>query len=165
MIECISVRWRNFINVYLRNRRVVRVEFSDHPAEEIIKTDVAKSLKRDLMKYLRGHPVDFISYDVELRYTDFVKRVLTFVRNVPYGSTVTYGQIADVLKTSPRAVGQALKRNRTPIIIPCHRVVSKRGIGGFSCGSDLKAELLKIELGDDFVKSLIFQRPLNFHHC
>ncbi|MDP3103305.1 MAG: MGMT family protein [Candidatus Methanoperedens sp.] len=48
--------------------------------------------------------------------------------------------------TAVRAVGSALARNPVPIIIPCHRVVARNGIGGFSCGVDMKIKLIELEL-------------------
>ena len=50
---------------------------------------------------------------------------------IHYGETRTYGEIAKILKTSPRAVGNACRNNPMPLIIPCHRVVSAKDIGGY----------------------------------
>ena len=66
-------------------------------------------------------------------------------REIPYGSTVTYGEIAREVGTSPRAVGQAMARNPTPLVIPCHRVVAADGIGGFSPSVEIKEALLAME--------------------
>lgn len=51
---------------------------------------------------------------------------------IPRGQTLQYGEIAKRLGSSPRAVGQACGNNPIPVIIPCHRVVSKSGMGGFN---------------------------------
>lgn len=67
------------------------------------------------------------------------------VRKIPYGETETYGAIARDLHTSPRLVGLAMKRNPTPLIIPCHRVVSRTGAGGFSPDPAIKEALLAME--------------------
>jgi len=73
------------------------------------------------------------------------------MRAIPYGETRTYGELAKILETSPRAVGGACRRNPIPILTPCHRVVAKSGLGGFSgqweTGVALtqKEELLKLE--------------------
>ena len=67
------------------------------------------------------------------------------VRNVGYGETATYGEIAEIVGTSPRAVGQAMARNPTPLVIPCHRIVSKHGIGGFTPPLEIKKDLLAME--------------------
>ncbi|GAB6183052.1 methylated-DNA--[protein]-cysteine S-methyltransferase [Thermodesulfovibrio hydrogeniphilus] len=78
--------------------------------------------------------------------SEFDKKVLNLVRQIPYGSTVTYKFLAEKLNTSARAVGQALKRNPYPLIIPCHRVIKSDGsIGGFSLGVNAKKWLLEHE--------------------
>jgi len=79
---------------------------------------------------------------------DFTGQVLGLVKKIPGGKVTTYGIIAKKLKTSPRAVGQALKRNKKPIIIPCHRVVRSDGhVGGYKGreNSSQKSKLLKKE--------------------
>jgi len=77
--------------------------------------------------------------------TPFERRLYSLVIEIPRGSVVSYGELAKLLKTSPRAVGSGLKRNPYPLIVPCHRVVAKKGIGGFSGGVKLKRLLLELE--------------------
>jgi methylated-DNA-[protein]-cysteine S-methyltransferase len=64
---------------------------------------------------------------------------------IGYGTTATYGEIAETAGTVPRVVGQAMARNPTPLVIPCHRVVGKHGIGGFTPSIEIKETLLRIE--------------------
>ena len=64
--------------------------------------------------------------------TEFQRRVWSELQKIPLGETRSYGQIAKILNSSPRAVGNACRNNPILIIIPCHRVVSASGIGGFS---------------------------------
>lgn len=64
---------------------------------------------------------------------------------VPTGCTVTYGVLAELAGTSPRAVGVYMKTNKNLVVIPCHRVVSARGLGGFSRGLEFKEKLLQLE--------------------
>jgi len=79
--------------------------------------------------------------------TEFQREVLSFVASIPLGETLTYGQVAERLgrPNAARAVGQALGKNPFPLIIPCHRVVGSRSIGGYSSGVELKRRLLEIE--------------------
>ncbi len=72
-------------------------------------------------------------------------RIYHAVQKIPYGSTDTYGEIAQEVGTVPRVVGQAMARNPTPLVIPCHRVVAADGIGGFSPSVEIKEELLAME--------------------
>jgi methylated-DNA-[protein]-cysteine S-methyltransferase len=58
---------------------------------------------------------------------------------------MTYGEIARLAGTGPRVVGQAMARNPTPLVIPCHRVVAAKGIGGFSPSIEIKEALLALE--------------------
>jgi len=77
--------------------------------------------------------------------TVFQQRMRTELLKIPAGEMRTYGEVAKVLQTSPRAMGQALGANPLPIIIPCHRVVAAGGLGGFAFGSLWKQKLLNFE--------------------
>ena len=80
--------------------------------------------------------------------TRFQNRVWNYLRRVPYGKTITYGDIARKLKTSPRAVGGALGRNSLMMSVPCHRVVGTDGkLTGFTSigGVNTKRKLLRLE--------------------
>ena len=102
----------------------------------------------DLIRYLRGEVVDFSGYDVALSgLTEFEREVLCETRKIRYGSVVTYSELAARIgkPNAARAVGNALSKNPLPIAIPCHRVVSKGGIGGYAFGVEAKRYLLKLE--------------------
>lgn len=86
---------------------------------------------------------EIINYKLEV--PAFTKKVLDVVKDIEFGSVITYGDIAKKLNTSPRAVGMALKRNPLPLIIPCHRVVAKNSLGGYSYGLDKKKFVLERE--------------------
>jgi len=66
---------------------------------------------------------------------------------IPRGETRTYGELAKLLHTAPRAMGQALGANPIPLLIPCHRVVAAHSLGGFACGLEWKRRLLAFEQG------------------
>lgn len=105
-------------------------------------------LAADLRRYLAGNDVDFAKYDVDWEgYSDFERAVLEATRAIPHGETRTYGDIAEAIGRpgAARAVGQALGKNRTCIVVPCHRVVSANGLGGFTGGVEKKVALLKLE--------------------
>ncbi|WP_321419827.1 MGMT family protein [uncultured Methanomethylovorans sp.] len=110
-------------------------------------------LCQEMLRYLKGEQVDFSWCKVDLsHFTDFERGVLEQTRQIPYGHTMTYGELATLIgrKGASRAVGYALSKNPYPIIIPCHRVVSSKGMGGF-CGSKgpesllVKCKLLELE--------------------
>ena len=80
--------------------------------------------------------------------TDFQRRVWSAVRDIPYGETRTYGEVAEAIGQdgSFRAVGQASNRNPLAIIIPCHRVVGRGGeLTGYGGGLEVKEFLLRLE--------------------
>lgn len=87
--------------------------------------------------------------DVDLRgQTEFQRGVLREVREVVFGETITYGELArriDRPKAS-RAVGSALGENPVPIVVPCHRVIRSDGApGGYTAGTGYKEQLLELE--------------------
>lgn len=63
--------------------------------------------------------------------TDFVNRVHDAMVGIPYGKTATYGEVAAIIGSAPRAVGGACGKNAIAIIIPCHRIVAAGGLGGY----------------------------------
>ena len=78
--------------------------------------------------------------------TAFQRRVWQALGEIPYGQTATYGQLADKLGSSPRAVGGAVGRNPLSLLIPCHRVVGAGGSRtGYAGGIERKKALLTLE--------------------
>ena len=83
-----------------------------------------------------------------LNVSPFQKKVLTALGRVPYGETISYGELAKKIGNpkASRAVGQANARNPIPIVIPCHRVIGCSGkLTGFGGGIDVKQALLDLE--------------------
>ncbi len=106
-------------------------------------------LAEDLNRYLKGEKVDWAGYPLDFSgYRPFTAALLGQVRQIPAGQVCTYRRAAE-LAGSPkawRAAGQALKANRHPIIVPCHRVVGSGGkLGGFSGPAGWKEMLLELE--------------------
>ncbi len=113
-----------------------------------VATPIAMKLRKALDRYFAGQRELFDDIPLDLDSgTDFQRRVWLAAREVLWGSTTTYGQLARAVNCgSPRAVGQALGANPVPIIVPCHRILAAGGgLGGFSCGLDWKIRLLRIE--------------------
>jgi len=89
-----------------------------------------------------------IDFKLNPHGTDFRLKVWKLLSEIPYGETVTYGQIAQRISPTmaPQAVGGAVGANPIAIMIPCHRVIGKNGdLTGYAAGLDKKIELLKIE--------------------
>lgn len=107
---------------------------------------LAERAGKQLTEYFNGERTDF-DLPLEITGTPFQKRVLEELAKVPFGQTVTYGELA-ARAGNPRAyraVGGVMRRNPLPIVIPCHRVLACSGLGGFTGGLDLKEMLLGIE--------------------
>jgi O-6-methylguanine DNA methyltransferase len=79
--------------------------------------------------------------------TKFQRSVYKVVRRIPKGEVRTYGWVAEQIGSpkAARAVGNALNKNPFAPVVPCHRVVAKNGLGGFSRGLKAKLELLRSE--------------------
>ena len=93
-----------------------------------------------------GEPLDAVPIDVQ--GTEFQREVWLEARNVRFGETTSYGELASRIgrSQSSRAVGAALGANPVCVIIPCHRIISSEGkLHGFSGGLDKKARLLQHE--------------------
>jgi methylated-DNA-[protein]-cysteine S-methyltransferase len=97
-------------------------------------------------RYLAGQEVSFAGIASPVDEADGVSgAIYRAVRGIGYGEVATYGEIASRVGTSPRAVGQAMARNPTPLVVPCHRIVGKNGIGGFTPSPLIKRDLLALE--------------------
>ncbi len=111
------------------------------------KMHLPDEIKNQFLDFIEGKRKDF-SLNYNLEGTDFEKKVWQLTATIPYGETRTYKWIAERLNKpkSVRAVGQALKKNPLPLIIPCHRVIQSDGdLGGYSSGVDIKRRLLEME--------------------
>jgi methylated-DNA-[protein]-cysteine S-methyltransferase len=103
--------------------------------------------RRQLREYFAGERREF-DLPVKLRGTDFQVSVLRALQEIPYGETVSYGEIARRIgrPRAVRAVGAANGRNPLPIVVPCHRVIGSTGdLTGFGGGLDTKEALLRLE--------------------
>lgn len=144
-IGCISFQFENDIIVKMSYLYDAKKKSRQKPSKE-----QSVFLKR-IMQYFKA-PQNF---DVPLHSqmgTPFQLRVWQALLEIPLGETRTYSELAKKLKSSARAVGMGCRTNPLPLIIPCHRVVSATGIGGF-CGKldgkpiSVKEWLLTYEAG------------------
>jgi methylated-DNA-[protein]-cysteine S-methyltransferase len=109
-------------------------------------TPVLKETTRQLEEYFAGERRTF-DVPMELDGTPFQRAVWAQLSRIPYGETISYGELARRMgrPKGPRAVGQANGRNPIPIIVPCHRVLASNGIGGYGGGLPVKRALLAVE--------------------
>ena len=129
------------------NGRITRIYTTDECKCSGTETDAIRKASIQIDEYLKGSRKTF-DLDVEPEGTDFQKKVWKELRKVPYGTTVTYGQLAARIgcPKAARAVGSAMNRNPILIVQPCHRVVGSDGsLTGFAIGLDMKRRLLDLE--------------------
>ena len=110
-------------------------------------SDLLAEAARELQAYFEGRLTAF-SVPLNWRGTPFQETVWRALMDIPYGETVSYGEIAKAIgrPKSARPVGGAVGRNPLPIIVPCHRVIgSDQSLTGFTGGIDIKVALLKQE--------------------
>ena len=115
-----------------------------------------KKLKAELEEFFSGRRKTFSDHPIRTDLlTPFTRKVLKVVKEIPYGQVWTYSQVAERIggKRFSRAVGNALSRNPFPILIPCHRVVGRKDLGGFSQGIELKRFLIEFEKSVNLVKN------------
>ena len=113
-------------------------EYGSHP--------VLEQAKEWLSQYFDGKIPSFLP-PINLNGTPFQKRVWELLLEIPYGKTITYGELAKTLECkSAQAVGSAVGRNPISVLIPCHRVVGADGtLTGYAGGVEKKEALLKLE--------------------
>jgi len=123
---------------------LIAIRWADEPAGN--GSPLLAEAARQLDAYFAGK---LSSFDLPLRPagSDFETRVWTQMQQIPYGETRCYGDLAAAIRSAPRAVGGACGRNPIPIVIPCHRVLGKAGLGGYSGSGGLKTKqaLLALE--------------------
>ena len=101
----------------------------------------------EVQEYLAGRRQEF-SVPVKAKGTSFQEKVWAALRQIPFGETRSYGEVAKMVGNpkGARAVGMACNRNPVLLMIPCHRVVGSSGkLVGFACGLSMKEKLLNLE--------------------
>ena len=132
------------VELWLPNRG--RASDTDRPFPDAARRGM-DAVYAQLREYFRGERREF-DLPLDPRGTAFERRVWMRLRDIPYGKTISYGDIAQEfgMVNGARAVGRANGANPIPIIIPCHRVIGADGtLTGFGGGLPLKAALLELE--------------------
>ena len=131
------------------NERPGRVQLGESTVGNATADAVLAEAVRQLEEYFRGERRAF-DLPLDPVGTEFQQQVWQVLRTIPYGQTISYGELAARLgdKNKSRAVGAANGRNPISIIVPCHRVVGSTGkLTGFAAGVDTKDWLLRHEQG------------------
>lgn len=135
--------------VYMTQQRHLPPEDTFGPRVAVTDVPLLTRTADQLAAYFTGDLRDF-DLDMSTSGTPFQRRVWTALRDIPYGETVTYGELAAAVgqPTASRAVGLANGRNPLSIVVPCHRVVGANGsMTGYGGGIERKRWLLDFERG------------------
>lgn len=140
------------ITIVQREGRIVGLSLGKSCPGCFHRTALLESCEKQLMQYFKGERRRF-DLPLDISGTAFQRRVWQALAEIPYGETVTYGELAKSIGSpgAARAVGAACGANPIAIILPCHRVLGKNGPGGYAYGAETKKVLLKIEnLGNNY---------------
>lgn len=117
--------------------------------ETLVLNKDRKAIERDIDDYFHRKRTHFADYQISMKpFTPFQRKVLSEMRQIPYGLTISYKRLAELVgrPNAYRAVANVCGANLLPIIIPCHRVVGSHSLGGYSAGLDVKKQLLRLEM-------------------
>lgn len=126
--------------------QMAEIRFAEGDEPDRDKTPLLTRARSQIEEYFAGRRKKFDLPLVPAR-TGFQQRVRETMISIPWGQTLSYGEIAHIAGGAPRAVGQACGANMLPLVVPCHRVLAATGIGGYSGakGLDTKRFLLTLE--------------------
>ncbi len=131
------------IGIRMRGNALVAIDLKPRATRSAPPSNAAvRNVASTLERYFQD-PAFTPSLALETGGTSFQRRVWRALAKIPPGATVTYGELADELGTSARAVGGACRENPVPIVVPCHRVVAAGGAGGFMGDSGGRALSIK----------------------
>ena len=134
------------LGLYEEEGKIVLITFSES-GEEREESPALLQAEKELKEYFRGERKRF-TFPWSLSVPGFEGKCLRALTSVPFGKTVSYGELA-AMAGSPRgarAAGNAVHKNPLPILIPCHRVILGDGrLGGFGGEPEIKKALLRLE--------------------
>ena len=150
MVNVVSFKSRlGWISAVEKNNQIISVSFGKSNTKGS-STELNK-LQKILSNYFSGKTKKITS-NILMEGTKLQIRIWKELQKIPYGQTKSYGDIAKIVKTSPRYVGNVCGQNNHLLLVPCHRVVRSDGnLGGFSGlgGLTLKKRLLDLEQSID----------------
>ncbi|KTD39190.1 methylated DNA protein cysteine S- methyltransferase [Legionella nautarum] len=107
-----------------------RAIFTQVPIQNRVENQLTQTITQELQHYF-NNPHHRFQLPLKPQGTVYQQRVWNALLVIPVGRTLTYGELAKALQSSPRAIGQACKNNPLALFIPCHRIVGKTNQGGY----------------------------------
>lgn len=121
------------IAIFNTEEKLTRIDlYADSFPYQVADANVlTEEITSQINAYFKGQ---HIAFDLPLcrQGTDFQQKVWQQLQTIPYGGSLSYGELAKKIESSARAIGGACRHNPIPIVIPCHRIVAANGIGGYS---------------------------------
>ena len=136
-----------WISAFEEKGKITEIKFLKTKTKNIGTSQILQKLRGKIKSYFSNKIISF-NLPLDIRGSILQKKIWKELKKIPYGKTKSYGEIAKIVKTSPRYVGNVCGLNKHLLLIPCHRVIRTDGtLGGFSGtgGLTLKKRLLKLE--------------------
>lgn len=118
------------LGIIVEDNFLAGIDFLGQKTPAVQGSTIGKKIATEINRYLRDPEYRF-SIPYRLSGTAFQNKVWRALLKIPPGELLSYGELAAKLKTGARAVGNACRKNPIPVIVPCHRVTAKQGIGGY----------------------------------
>lgn len=137
----------NYIEIQASKDKIINIDFTEEKRYEESTNDIIEQAKNQLRGYFNGDRIEF-DLPLQISGTNFQEQVWQELLKIPYGQTLSYGDIAKNIDNpkASRAVGNANNKNKFSIVIPCHRVIGSNGkLVGFGGGVWRKKWLLEHE--------------------
>jgi methylated-DNA-[protein]-cysteine S-methyltransferase len=128
--------------IHTTPQALVAIDFVRQQPDQAPTNALAEQVMRQLLAYF-DDPQRPFDLPLQPQGTAFQRRLWQALCRLPSGEVGTYGQLARQLESASRAVGQACRRNPIPIVVPCHRVISQAGLGGY--GGAVVGDKLRIK--------------------
>lgn len=141
--DCVIASPLGKLGLTITNNKLTQVRFL--PSNTCLlaaQNYIAHQIVIKIKKYFCNPKLQF-KLPIQIKGTPLQQKIWQILQKIPCGKTVTYGELAQKIGTSPRVIGNACCRNPIPIVIPCHRVVAATGFGGY-CGKTCN-DFLKIK--------------------
>lgn len=144
-VQCLSFKYGN-ICVFASTRVIEKISILHNKFLEEKPNNLTKQCIAQIQEYLMRKRQTF-DCNFHLIGTEFEKLVWLETLKIPYAKVITYKELAERIARPKayRAVANALRKNRLPLLIPCHRVISSTGVGGYSAGLEIKKFFLYLE--------------------
>ena len=136
-----------FIEIEDNSREIIGIHITDNFNNDCLPTEISEKAYTELKEYFEGKRKRF-DFPIKAEGTEFQMKVWKALTEIPYGETISYGELAKRIGNTKasRAVGGANNKNPIMIVIPCHRVIGANGsLVGYAGGIEIKKRLLELE--------------------